>query len=201
MKHLVTILLLTGLAAAQCSQGSNGTNCIGPLNVAQNAAAESSIGLTDNSEPLPNPVLGQYWLAISGGTIRESDNNGSYRLPGLPASQILVTTGTYTIGAGVVNTSQFAQVDMTRAGQVRIEVSLSSLALPSGSTAKAQFYNSTWQDLTGTVPVSSGNTLKVSSWANVPSAALGDYPLRVVLYNAGSKNGSLGINSVLVQFR
>lgn len=200
MRPFSTILLLTGMAAAQCSQGSSGTNCIGPLNVGQNAAAQSSIGFTDNSEPLPNPMGGQYWLAISGGTIRESDNDGSYTLPGLPASQILLTTGTYTIPAGIVNTSQLAQVDMTRAGQVRIEVSLSG-PLPSGSTAKAQFYNSTWQDLTGTVPISSGNTLQVSSWGNVPSAALGDYPLRICIYNSGSRNRSLGINSMFVQFR
>jgi len=83
MKYLVTLAFLTLISArsfAQCSAGSPGTNCIGPVNVQPQAGnvTQSAVTLVDIGLSVPSPVVGQYTLSISSGIIVESDNGKSY---------------------------------------------------------------------------------------------------------------------------
>jgi hypothetical protein len=83
MKHfllLCTVNLLVGISWAQCTTGSPGTNCSGPLNLQPppNNSAQSAITLVDLGLPAPAPTAGQYKLSISRGMILESDNGAGY---------------------------------------------------------------------------------------------------------------------------
>src|ERR1700720_46884 len=74
VKILAIVILLSGLAVAQCTQATIGTNCNSPMNVSGSTAAQSSVGLADNGATPPAPAPSQYWLSIDHGTIRLSAN-------------------------------------------------------------------------------------------------------------------------------
>jgi hypothetical protein len=88
---LVSILsLLSALSWAQCTTGSPGSNCSGPLNIQPPSGntVQSSITLVDIGLPLPSPTGGQYTLSIANGILQESDNGASYHsLVGPPGIQ------------------------------------------------------------------------------------------------------------------
>jgi hypothetical protein len=75
---LTWILLMSTLAAAQCSTTAPST-CVSPLMIVNpNPTTQSGITLVDNGLPAPPPVAKQYLLSIVNGTIQESDNGGAY---------------------------------------------------------------------------------------------------------------------------
>lgn len=83
MKHYILIgilSLLSGISWAQCTTGSPGTNCSGPLTVQPQSGnkGQSAITLVDIGLPVPTPAVGQYTLSIASGMILESDNGNSY---------------------------------------------------------------------------------------------------------------------------
>jgi hypothetical protein len=88
---LIGILsLLPGISWAQCTTGSPGTNCNGPLTVQPQSGntGQSAITLIDLGLPVPSPAVGQYTLSIASGMILESDNGNSYHsLVGPPGPQ------------------------------------------------------------------------------------------------------------------
>lgn len=78
---LSTLSTLSTLSLAQCiDNGSQGTNCVGPLAVMPTSGdnVQSSIILVDIGLPNPSPAAKTYLLSIIDGSIQESDNNGQY---------------------------------------------------------------------------------------------------------------------------
>ena len=78
---LSTLSTLSTLSLAQCiDNGSQGTNCVGPLAVMPTSGdnVQSSIILVDIGLPNPPPAAKTYLLSIIDGSIQESDNNGQY---------------------------------------------------------------------------------------------------------------------------
>ena len=78
---LVVILsLLSGISLAQCTTGTPGTNCSGPLSVQPQTGnnTQSAITLVDLGLPALAPAAGQYTLSIASGMLVESDNGNSY---------------------------------------------------------------------------------------------------------------------------
>jgi hypothetical protein len=90
--------LLSGISWAQCTTGTPGTNCTGPLSVQPQSGnnTQSAITLVDIGLPGLPPTAGQYTLSIAGGMIVESDNGSNYHSlmgpPGPPGAT--GTTGT-----------------------------------------------------------------------------------------------------------
>ncbi|MGB9488910.1 MAG: collagen-like protein, partial [Terriglobales bacterium] len=84
------LCLLSVSASAQCTSGTPGTNCSGPLSVQPQAGntAQSAITLVDLGLPAPASASGNYTLSIVGGVIVESDNGNAYHSlvgpPGAP---------------------------------------------------------------------------------------------------------------------
>ncbi len=93
MKHYLWIgmlSLVSGISWAQCTNGTSGTNCSGPLSVQPQSGntGQSAIILVDLGLPVPAPAGGQYTLSIAGGILQESDNGNSYHsLVGPPGPQ------------------------------------------------------------------------------------------------------------------
>lgn len=78
---LIGILsLASGLSWGQCTTGTPGTNCTGPLSVQPQSGnnEQSAITLVDLGLPGPSPAVGQYTLTIVSGMLAESDNGNSY---------------------------------------------------------------------------------------------------------------------------
>lgn len=198
------LFLAASLAAGQCGQGTNGTNCNSPLNVSGSTAAQSSVGLTDNGAAPPEPVLSQYWLSISSGTIRVSSNGQPYVLPGMPTNYILMAQagGTFseTVGAGGVSyTAALTQIDMTLPQKVRLVVS-STTSTPN-CTVQAQYYNGTsWASLTDAITLNSA-AVHTTGWDTLPSAANGDFQIRLAITNSGTASASVGLRSATLQFK
>jgi hypothetical protein len=201
---LIFLLLATSMAVAQCAQGTNGTNCNSPLNVSGSTAAQSSVGLTDNGAAPPEPALSQYWLSINSGTLRVSSNGQPYVLPGMPTNYLLMAqaAGTFsqTVASGAVSyTSPLTQIDMTLPQQVRLVVS--STASTPNCTVQAQYYNGTsWVNLTDAIALN-GATVHTSVWDTIPSAANGDYQIRLALGNTGTASATVGLRSATLQFK
>jgi len=83
MKNYLSILMLvlvSGISWAQCTTGTPGTNCSGPLNVQPQSGntGQSAITFVDLGLPVPAPAGGQYTLSIASGILQESDNGNSY---------------------------------------------------------------------------------------------------------------------------
>jgi hypothetical protein len=77
---VVMLSLLSGLSLAQCTTGTPGTNCSGPLSVQPQTGnnTQSAITLVDLGLPALAPAAGQYTLSIASGMPVESDNGNSY---------------------------------------------------------------------------------------------------------------------------
>lgn len=201
---LIFLFLITSTAGAQCGQGASGTNCNSPLNVSGSTAAQSSVGLTDNGAAPPEPAPSQYWLSINSGTIRVSSNGQPYVLPGMPTNYLLMAqaAGTFsqTVAAGAVGyTAALTQIDMTLPQQVRLVIS--STANTPNCTVQAQYYNGTsWVNLTDAVTLN-GATVHTTVWDSLPSAANGDYQIRLAINNTGTASATVGLRSATLQFK
>jgi hypothetical protein len=77
---VVMLSLLSGISLAQCTTGTPGTNCSGPLSVQPQTGnnTQSAITLVDLGLPALAPAAGQYTLSIASGMLVESDNGNSY---------------------------------------------------------------------------------------------------------------------------
>lgn len=204
MRILGVIFLLAGVAAAQCSAGSIGTNCNSPLTASGSTAAESSVGLTDNGAAPPSPAPSQYWLSISAGTIRLSANGQPYVLPGMPSNYVLLAQagGAYnkTVPAGsTVYSASLAQIDMTLPQLTRLIIASGGSCLT--CTVKAQYYNgSGWSDLTTTITPTSA-AIFVTAWEALPTGANGDFQIRLAFVNSGSAQASVNLRTSTLQFK
>jgi hypothetical protein len=77
---IVMLILLSGISWAQCTTGTPGTNCSGPLSVQPQTGnnTQSAITLVDLGLPALAPAAGQYTLSIASGMLVESDNGNNY---------------------------------------------------------------------------------------------------------------------------
>jgi hypothetical protein len=77
---VVMLSLLSGISWAQCTTGTPGTNCSGPLSVQPQTGnnTQSAITLVDLGLPALAPAVGQYTLSIASGMLVESDNGNNY---------------------------------------------------------------------------------------------------------------------------
>jgi len=77
---VVVLSLLSGISWAQCTTGTPGTNCSGPLSVQPQTGnnTQSAITLVDLGLPALAPAAGQYTLSIASGMLVESDNGNNY---------------------------------------------------------------------------------------------------------------------------
>lgn len=77
---IVMLTLLSGISWAQCTTGTPGTNCSGPLSVGPQTGnnTQSAITLVDLGLPVLAPAAGQYTLSIGNGMLVESDNGNNY---------------------------------------------------------------------------------------------------------------------------
>src|SRR5580692_4053663 len=82
--YIAILNLLSAMSWAQCTAGSPGTNCSGPLNIQPQPgnAGQSALSLIDLGFPMPSPLAGEYTLSIANGLILESDNGNAYSLVG-----------------------------------------------------------------------------------------------------------------------
>ena len=77
---VVMLSLLSGISWAQCTTGTPGTNCSGPLSVQPQTGnnTQSAITLVDLGLPALAPAASQYTLSIASGMLVESDNGNNY---------------------------------------------------------------------------------------------------------------------------
>jgi Collagen triple helix repeat (20 copies) len=77
---VVMLSLLPGISWGQCSTGTPGTNCSGPLSVQPQTGnnTQSAITLVDLGPPALAPAAGQYTLSIASGMLVESNNGNNY---------------------------------------------------------------------------------------------------------------------------
>ena len=77
---IVLVGLSPALAQAQCTAGSPGTTCNGPVVVQPQGGntQQSAITLFDLGLSMPAPAPGQYILSIGSGMVLESDNGGAF---------------------------------------------------------------------------------------------------------------------------
>ena len=92
---------------------------------------------------------------------------------------------------------------MSNATSVRLVVTIAAAALPSGSYAQAEYTpdGTNWFPLSGEVPVTTPNGLYTSGWQGLPTAANGDYVVRIVVFNAGSVAAQIGLRQLHLQFK
>lgn len=204
MKILGILLLLAGIAAAQCSQASSGTNCNSPMTVSGSTAAESSVGLTDNGAAPPQPAPSQYWLSINNGTIRLSANGQPYTLPGMPTNYALMdqpgTAYSQTIAAGVTFFSPaLTQIDMSLPQLVRFIVYANTSCTQ--CTVQVQYFDgNNWNNLTDSIaPIS--HAVAATTWASLPNGANGDHPIRLAIANATTSSYTVYLHSAMLQFK
>jgi len=95
------------------------------------------------------------------------------------------------------------QIEMTNSTSIRCVVTIGPSALPSGSYAQAEYTpdGTNWFPLSGEVPVTTPNGLYSSGWQGLPTAANGDYLVRIVVLNAGSVPAQIGLRQLHLQFK
>jgi hypothetical protein len=107
--------------------------------------------------------------------------------------------GTSEIGA----TLDRDQINMLSAVSVRFMVTIATNVLASGSYVEAEYTadGTDWYPLSGEVPVTTGNGTYSSGWQGMPTGANGDYMVRIVVFNAGSKAAIVALRHLHLQFQ
>jgi hypothetical protein len=174
---------LTGLAGATGAAGQVGAaGSSGAVGPAGPAGAQGPTG-TQGPQGPQGPA----------GTIATPEDYSFYYGTGYKAS----------VGSAEVGTFDRDQIDMTNATSVRFIATIGSAALPSGSYAQAEYTpdGTNWFPLSGEVPVTTPNGLYLSGWQGVPTAANGDFMVRIVVLNTGSVVAQFGLRQLHLQFK
>jgi len=92
---------------------------------------------------------------------------------------------------------------MSNATSIRLIVTMGAAVLPSGSYAQAQYTldGTNWFTLSGEVPVTTPKGIYSSGWQGMPTAANGDYSVRIVVFNAGTVAAQIALRQLHVQFK
>src|SRR5580700_6076350 len=166
-----------GPAGAQGTQGIPGA--VGP---AGPTGAQGAQGLTGSTGPVgPAGAQGIQGIAGPAGSLAAPPDYNFYD----GATGFAAIVGTSEIGA----TLDRDQINMLSAVSVRFLVTIATNILASGSYVEAEYTadGTDWYPLSGEVPVTKGNGTYSSGWQGMPTGANGDYMVRIVVFNAGSK--------------
>jgi hypothetical protein len=114
------------------------------------------------------------------------------------SGSVLVAPGTHELG--------FARnwIDMSGVSQIRLVVTSGLRVLPAGSYAQAQYRSTVdgqWYALSGQAPLVDGADAYSSGWAAIPPGAIGDYVVRVVVFNSGTDAAPVGLQQEHLQFK
>jgi hypothetical protein len=198
----------TGAVGAQGAIGATGTTgavgsigpagAVGPIGPIGPAGAPGSQGVAGAVGPV-GPVGGQGPAGAQGpqgpaGTVAAPSDYSFYYGTGYKAG-----VGTIEVGGSYDRD----QIDMTNSTSVRCVVTIGPSALPSGSYAQAEYTpdGTNWFPLSGEVPVTTPSGLYSSGWQGLPTAANGDYLVRIVVLNAGSVPAQIGLRQLHLQFK
>ncbi len=191
-----------GPVGATGAVGSIGpAGAVGPVGPIGPAGALGSQGVAGAVGPA-GPVGGQGSAGAQGpqgpqgpaGTVAAPSDYSFYYGTGYKAG-----VGTIEVGGSFDRD----QIDMTNSTSVRCVVTIGLVALPSGSYAQAEYTpdGTNWFPLSGEVPVTTPSGLYTSGWQGLPTAANGDYLVRIVVLNAGSVPAQIGLRQLHLQFR
>lgn len=94
-------------------------------------------------------------------------------------------------------------IDTTNATSVRLNITLASGVLPSGSYAQAQYTpdGTNWYALSGEVPVTACDGTYSTGWQGLPTGANGDFLVRVIVFNSGGNSTTVGLRQLHLQFK
>jgi hypothetical protein len=180
-----------GPAGAQGTQGIPGA--AGP---AGPTGAQGAQGLTGSTGPVgPAGAQGIQGIAGPAGSLAAPPDYNFYD----GATGFAAIVGTSEIGA----TLDRDQINMLSAVSVRFLVTIATNILASGSYAEAEYTadGTDWYPLSGEVPVTKGNGTYSSGWQGMPTGANGDYMVRIVVFNAGSKSAIVALRQLHLQFQ
>ena len=82
-------------------------------------------------------------------------------------------------------------------------ITVATEILPSGSYAQAEYTSdgTNWYPLSGEVPVTTPSGIYSSGWQGLPTGTTGDYVVRIIVFNAGASNASVGPRRLHLQFK
>jgi hypothetical protein len=177
-----------GPAGAQGAQGVPGA--AGPT------GPTGAQGLTGSTGPVgPAGAQGIQGIAGPAGSLAAPPDYNFYD----GATGFAAIVGTSEIGA----TLDRDQINMFSAVSVRFLVTIATNILASGSYVEAEYTadGTDWYPLSGEVPVTKGNGTYSSGWQGMPTGANGDYMVRIVVFNAGSKSAIVALRQLHLQFQ
>jgi hypothetical protein len=181
----------TGPAGAAGAQGAQGVpGAAGPT------GPTGAQGLTGSTGPVgPAGAQGIQGIAGPAGSLAAPPDYNFYD----GATGFAAIVGTSEIGA----TLDRDQINMLSAVSVRFLVTIATNILASGSYAEAEYTadGTDWYPLSGEVPVTKGNGTYSSGWQGMPTGANGDYMVRIVVFNAGSKSAIVALRQLHLQFQ
>jgi hypothetical protein len=208
-----------GASGATGATGSNGatgvTGAAGPQGAIGATGAAGAVGLTGSAGAAggagPAGAAGSVGPAGPAGAQGSAGTQGPQGPQG-PAGTIATpedysfyygTGYKASVGTAEVGTFDRDQIDMTNAASVRFIATVGSAALPSGSYAQAEYSpdGTNWFPLSGEVPVTTPNGLYSSGWQALPTAANGDFMVRIVVLNTGSVVTQFGLRQLHLQFK
>jgi hypothetical protein len=189
----------TGAVGAQGATGATGTTgAVGSIGPAGALGAQGVAGAVG-----PAGSVGAQGSAGAQGPQGPQGPAGTVAAP----SDYSFYYGTgYRAGVGTIEVGSSYdrdQIDMTNSTSVRCVVTIGLVALPSGSYAQSEYTpdGTNWFPLSGEVPVSTPSGLYSSGWQGLPTAANGDYMVRIVVLNAGSVPAQIGLRQLHLQFK
>ncbi|MGA3205140.1 MAG: hypothetical protein ABSF12_21810 [Bryobacteraceae bacterium] len=199
---------LTGPAGAQGTQGTPGaTGPTGPT------GAQGAQGVPGAAGPTgPTGAQGAQGLTGATGPAGPAGAQGTQGIQGPAGSLAAPPDYSFYDGAAgftaIVGTSEIGakldrdQINMLSAVSVRFQVTIATNVLASGSYAEAEYTadGTDWYPLSGEVPVTTGNGTYSSGWQGIPTGANGDYMVRIVVFNAGSKSAIVALRQLHLQF-
>ena len=193
------------------SQGATGTaGAIGPVGPQGSVGATGTtgaigpVGSTGATGPIGLP--GATGLTGTAGVQGPAGPQGAAGTTAAPSDYSFYYGTGYKAGVGTVEVAgsfDRDQIDMSNATSVRFVLTIGADALPSGSYAQAEYTpdGTNWYPLSGEVAVTTPKGLYTSGWQGLPTAANGDYVVRIVIFNAGTAAANIALRQMHLQFK
>ena len=192
-------------------QGATGTaGTIGPVGPQGSVGATGTtgaigpVGSTGATGPIGLP--GATGLTGTAGVQGPAGPQGAAGTTAAPSDYSFYYGTGYKAGVGTVEVAgsfDRDQIDMSNATSVRFVLTIGADALPSGSYAQAEYTpdGTNWYPLSGEVAVTTPKGLYTSGWQGLPTAANGDYVVRIVIFNAGTAAANIALRQMHLQFK
>jgi len=201
----------TGAIGPVGPQGATGTaGTIGPVGPQGSVGATGTtgaigpVGSTGATGPIGLP--GATGLTGTAGVQGPAGPQGAAGTTAAPSDYSFYYGTGYKAGVGTVEVAgsfDRDQIDMSNATSVRFVLTIGADALPSGSYAQAEYTpdGTNWYPLSGEVAVTTPKGLYTSGWQGLPTAANGDYVVRIVIFNAGTAAANIALRQMHLQFK